>query len=214
MRISGRMIVAASIAALLSGTVQAQGFDELIVTAQKREQALQEVALAVTAINSESIETRGIVDFSSYLRTVPSASLQELGTLGNEVKIRGVGNGTAEVSPTTSVYLGEVPIIHTGRGVNSSYNFWTVDLERIEVLRGPQGQLYGSNSLGGAIRNLPAKPVMNETQIRGSVTGANTDDGDWSGNADLTLNVPLVDDSMALRVTGYAARLGGWYDNV
>ena len=188
--------------------------EEIVVTAQLREQSLQDVPVAITAFDVQTMQERNFRDFASYLSTVPGATLQELGTLGNEVKLRGLGNGTAEVSPTTAVYLGEVPIIHTGRGVNSSYNFWIVDLDRIEVLRGPQGQLYGSNSLGGAIEYVPQVAQLDEMEILGSATTSDTNHGDYSPNGDITVNLPLVQDVFGVRLTGYAARQGGWYDNV
>ncbi|MCC6009260.1 MAG: Plug domain-containing protein, partial [Rhodobacteraceae bacterium] len=127
-------------------TSQRTTIEEITVTAQRREQAVQDVPVAITALSQSMLEERGITDYATYLRTIPGASFAENSTLGNEVKFRGVGSGTAALSPTTAIYLGEVPIIHTGRNVNSSFNPRLVDMERIEVLRGPQGQLYGANS--------------------------------------------------------------------
>lgn len=146
---------------------------------------------------------------------IPGASFNDTGGLiGNEVKFRGVGHGIAQLSPTTAVYLGEVPVIHTGRNVNSNYNFRLVDMNRIEVLRGPQGQLFGSNSLGGAIRNIPNKPDLDKFGARGSLGGGGTWDGDASYNGDITLNVPMIENLLGARITGYHATDGGWYDNV
>lgn len=187
--------------------------EEIVVTAQKRTQGLQDVPVAVTALGAEQLDARGVRDFEQYLRTVPGVSFADLGNQSNEVKIRGVGTGTAQLSPTTAIYLGEVPVIHTGRGLNSSYNFRLVDIERVEVLRGPQGQLYGSNSLGGAIKNIPAKPQLDAFGLRGSVSGSQMTEGDESYDADLTLNAPLGE-TIGTRLTAYYAKQGGWYDNV
>ena len=118
---------------------------------------------AVTAIGQDELRERNIRDLQSYLMTTPGASFADQGSSGNEVKLRGVGNGTSQLSPTTAIYLGEVPVIHTGRATNSSYNFHLTDINRVEVLRGPQGQLYGSNSLGGTIKNVPNPSAINQT---------------------------------------------------
>ncbi len=213
------LVVAAGF--LVTGTARAQTqtgakssfLEEVIVTAQRREQALGDVPVAVTALSATTLQARGILSYEDYLRTVPGASFADMGNQSNEVKIRGVGNGTAQLSPTTAVYLGEVPVIHTGRGLNSSYNFYLADMARVEVLRGPQGQLFGSNSLGGAIRNIPNKPQFDGFHAIGSGTYSNTTGGGDNWNGDLTLNMPLGD-TFAVRVTGYGVKESGWYDNI
>gem|GEM_PF-2912194 len=188
--------------------------EEIVVTAQRREQSLQDVPLAVTALGADAMAERGIRDFASYLRTVPGAAVAELGNTGNEIKLRGVGTGTSQLSPTTAVYLGEVPVIHTGRGLNSSFNFRLVDIERVEVLRGPQGQLYGSNSLGGAIKNVPARPRLDAFATSGSATISTTREGGENYDGDVTLNVPIARDVAGVRLTGYWSQQSGWIDNV
>ncbi|MCC7411459.1 MAG: TonB-dependent receptor [Gammaproteobacteria bacterium] len=192
---------------------QAQ-IEELVVTAQRRQQTLRDVPVAVTALSAEMLDQRGIHDFASYLTTIPGAAVVDSTGFGGEVKFRGVGTGiNAQMSPTTAIYLGEVPVIHTGRNVNSSYNFWLVDLERVEVLRGPQGQLFGSNSLGGAVRNIPAKPVLDAFQAKVNVTGSYTGDGAGGWNGDVVLNVPLITNVLGARLALYTSDDSGWYDN-
>lgn len=205
-------VVVASVVLCLSSPTYAQ-IDEIMVTAQKREQGLGDVSISVTALPEEALQDRGIRDFDTYLRSVPGTTFADQGNQGSEIKIRGVGNGTSRLSPTVAVYLGEVPVIHNGRSINSSYDFYIADMARIEVLRGPQGQLYGSNSLGGAIKNVPNRPDQSGLSLTGSASGAAMTGGDESYNGDLTLNVPLTD-TMGMRVTGYAASQGGWIDNI
>jgi outer membrane receptor protein involved in Fe transport len=214
----GRLGIAIAAILATSGAVHAAerasgALEEIVVTAQKRSQGLQDVPLAVTALSADQLDARGVREFDNYLRTVPGVAFADLGNQANEVKIRGVGTGTAQLSPTTAIYLGEVPVIHTGRGLNSSYNFRVVDMERIEVLRGPQGQLYGSNSLGGAIKNIPAKPNLDALTVSGSASGSSMTEGDESYDADFTVNVPLSE-TIGVRLTAYYASLSGWYDNV
>jgi len=188
--------------------------EEVVVTAQRREQALRDVPVAVTAIGAEALDQRGIRDFASFLTTVPGAALVDSTGFGGEVKFRGIGTGiNAQMSPTTAIYLGDVPVIHTGRNVNSSYNFWLADLDRVEVLRGPQGQLFGSNSLGGAIRNIPMKPRLDAFEARASMTGAHTADGGGGWNGEVVLNFPLVRSVLGARLALYRAEETGWYDN-
>lgn len=205
-------VVLASAAMGFSAQTFAQ-IEEILVTAQKREQNLGDVSIAVTALPEEALQDRAIRDFDTYLRSVPGTSFANQGNQGSEVKIRGVGNGTSRLSPTVAVYLGEVPVIHNGRSINSSYDFYITDMARIEVLRGPQGQLYGSNSLGGAIKNVPNKPDLSALAVSGSASGSAMHDGDESYSGDLTLNVPLTD-TIGMRVTGYSAKQGGWIDNI
>jgi outer membrane receptor protein involved in Fe transport len=208
------VLVTASAAAAEPPSRSPTVLDEIVVTVQRRQESLQDVPVAVTALDGDTLEARGITNFASYLQTVPGASLNELGSLANEVKFRGIGVGTAFQSPTTAVYFGEVPVIHTGRNVNSSYNLRAIDLARIEVMRGPQGQLFGANSLGGAIRSIPRAADLESFGVRGNVEGYGTHNGGDSWNADATVNVPLVTGRFAARLTGYTATDAGWYDNV
>ena len=186
---------------------------EMVVTAQRREQRLEDVPVSLTAIGERALEERNITDFQTYLQSVPGAAFADQGGQGNEVKLRGVGNGTSRLSPTTAVYLGDVPVIHTGRSVNGSYNFQIVDMNRIEVLRGPQGQLYGSNSLGGAIKNVPNQPTFNRVSGSASITGSQTQHAGGNYDVDATLNLPFSPE-FAVRITGYDSKQSGWYKNV
>ncbi len=186
---------------------------DIIVTAQRREQRLQDVPVPVTALGTADLQARGATDFNTYLRQTPSAYFNDGASQGSEVKLRGVGNGTAQLSPTTAVYLGEVPVVHTGRSINSSYNFALIDLERVEILRGPQGQLFGANSLGGAIRNIPNPVRLDALAISGSASGSSTAHARGNYAFDGTINLPLSD-TFGIRVTAYTSRQSGWYTNV
>ncbi|MBA3897820.1 MAG: TonB-dependent receptor plug domain-containing protein, partial [Sphingomonadaceae bacterium] len=186
---------------------------EIIVTAQRREQRLQDVPIAVTALSAAELHRRGVTDFETYLRQTPSAYFANGESQGSEVKLRGVGNGTAQLSPTVAVYLGDVPVIHTGRSINSSYNFALIDMNRVEILRGPQGQLFGANSLGGAIRNIPNQANLSGFSVGASATGSKTDHARGNYAFDGTINLPLSD-SVGVRLTAYTSQQSGWYSNV
>jgi len=192
---------------------QATGaIEEMVVTAQRREQKLSEVPMSISAFGEKDIEQRSITSFTDYASSVPSVTFTESGGFGNELKIRGIGAGTVALSPTVAVYMGDVPVIHTPRNAGASYDFRVVDLQRIEVLNGPQGQLYGSNSLGGAVKYVPNKPKTNK--FSGSVTigAAHVEKGNADHNLDVVLNVPLSS-NLAMRLVGYDARMGGYYDD-
>ncbi len=212
-RVAPAVLGVAALAATAPVELRAE-LEEIVVTAQRRAQTLDRVPLSVSAITSDDIELRGIRDFASYLAAIPGASMQDTSAVGGEIKFRGIGPGqNAQMSPTTAIYLGEVPVIHTGRNVNASYNFWLVDLDRIEVLRGPQGQLFGSNSLSGAIRNIPVRAQLDGFDAAVNITGSGTSGGAENWDGDVALNMPLIEDQLALRLIAYAAHDGGWYDN-
>lgn len=208
------LLAAVASAAASAQTGEALELEEIIVTAQRRSETLQDVPVAVTALSSADLDQRDIRDYGAYLSTVPGAAVQETTGIGGEIKFRGVGTGiNAQLSPTTAVYFGDVPVIHTGRNVNASYNFWLTDIDRVEVLRGPQGQLFGSNSLGGAIRNIPVRARPGEFAASVDLGGGRIEDGDDNYSVEGMVNLPFGEDA-ALRLVAYQVEQGGWYDNV
>ena len=206
---------APSLATASSAPENTTALSEIVVTAERRTEDLQAVPVAVTAITSQELKDRGLHSYEDYLRGVPGASFAGLGNQGNEVKIRGVGAGTQQLSPTTAVYLGDVPVIHTGRSLNSSYDFFLADMARVEILRGPQGQLFGANSLGGAIRNIPNKADLDAFAMNVSGNESTTHSpGAANYGGSLTLNMPVIAGVLAARVTAYGQQMSGWYQNV
>ena len=132
--------------------------EEIVVTATKRSASVQDVPLAVSAISAEQIEARGFREFSDYLNTLPSVHIEDTGPARNSIKIRGISTGEFGSPPTVATYFGEVPTTATGQQINGNANPRLVDMERVEVLRGPQGTLFGANALAGAVRLIPAAP--------------------------------------------------------
>ena len=190
--------------------------DEIIVTATKREQSLQDTAMSISAIGGEEIERRGLVGMNDYLRTLPGVSMIDRGAGRNGVVMRGV---TADPQsegffngPTVGIYLGETPL--TVRGIFGTADIKMIDLDRVEVLRGPQGTLYGASSLGGTVRNIPNAPNLRE--FEGSITGGySTTSGNGSGNHKLegVINIPLIEDQLAVRIVGYTHENSGFINN-
>jgi len=183
---------------------QAQ-LEEVVVTAQKRTESLQNVPIAVSALSSATLEALGAVDFTDYARTVPGLSFTDLGT-GREIPaIRGINPSAG--SPTVSFYIDETPIpAAQGNLMRSQANPDLIDLDRIEVLRGPQGTLYGSSSMGGTIRLIPTAPALNELEgwAELGATDTHTSGNAAGANATAVLNVPIVSGVLA-------TRLAVWY---
>ena len=189
--------------------------DTIIVTATKRETSLQETPASIRAFSQEQIERASIVGMGDYLATVPGVSQADFGVANNRVSIRGIGASLTDET-TVGVYLGEVSLTSIGGwGLASTVDAKLVDIERIEVLRGPQGTLFGSGSIGGAVRNIPNAPNLEEFEAE-LQAGISTTDGADGANNKVTgvINVPLVRDQLALRITGYRFQNQGYVNMV
>lgn len=193
--------------------------DVIIVTATKRGgQDINDTAMSISAVGSEEIARRGLVNTDDILDSLPGVSYIDQGPGFASPIIRGVNSfpGLVGSSPsgTTGTYLGEMPITSLGFAGNSS-EIKLIDLERVEILRGPQGSLYGAASLGGVVRYIPATPNLSE--VEGSFTAEYSKTAEGGGNNSLlegVLNIPLVDDKLALRVAAYHIDDSGFYNNV
>jgi iron complex outermembrane receptor protein len=175
---------------------------EIIVTAQKREQNLQEVPLSVAAFSGETLAETGVQDFSSLAARIPGVALNSAGPGRSSYSIRGIASigGNA---PTTGVYVDEAPILPSGGdGANASIDPDLFDLARVEVLRGPQGTLYGSSSMGGTVRLITNQPNLTVTEGAVRTEGSGTQHGSGNFRFDGMFNAPLIDDRVALRIVG------------
>lgn len=201
-----------------TGINQEQVFEEVIVTATRREGSVQDTPLSITAIGNEAIARNNFTGFESYLNTVPGVVIRDRAAGANEIIFRGITTdptfGSFNTGSTTGLYLGETPLsglAHFGANVDLEL----VDIERVEVLRGPQGTLYGASSLGGTIRYVPVAPDLNEFGGNASLTYSSTSEGGGvNTNVNAALNVPLLEDQLALRITVYQNDSGGFYTNV
>lgn len=188
--------------------------DELVVTAQRREQRLQDVAGSLAVLSPQEVQERNIKNMNEYLQGVPSVSFQGASSAGrNKVVIRGVSaSGETREERTTGLYFGEAPISSLGeRGFSDPK---LVDIDRVEVLRGPQGTLYGAGAMGGALRVIPAAPDLNTVEGSISQSAAWTRHGSPTYETTGALSVPLADGKLAVRVVGYNYDVGGFIDNV
>ena len=174
------------------------GVEELVVTAQKRAENIQDVPISMTALTSQFIEDSGLTDVFQMSQYVPNFEINELtDSRGTAIRIRGIGSDgvNAGIDPSVGVFIDGV---YMGRsGAASIVDM--ADIERIEVLRGPQGTLYGKNTAAGAVSVVSKRPIMNifEGMIEGQI-------GDYQNRQVRgTVNIPIFDDTLALRVSGY-----------
>ncbi|MBL8267663.1 TonB-dependent receptor domain-containing protein, partial [Steroidobacter sp.] len=188
--------------------------EEIVVTATRRAESLQNVPMSITALSAESLQQRGVKDFEGFVRTVPGLSVNAARENQPQFVIRGIStqSGIGNTQLPVATYIDDLP------SFNSYAPLYTLDLrlfdaERVEILRGPQGTLFGSGAVGGAIRVITEKPDASKFDAKAEVTGASTREGDASYGVDAMVNVPLVEDKLALRIVGYDAERGGYVDN-
>jgi outer membrane receptor protein involved in Fe transport len=188
--------------------------EEIVVTAQKRTQTLIDVAQSVSVVSGATLEQQGATNFSDYLKNVPSLQLVQ-GTPGQgRLVLRGINTGG--VASTVAVYVDETPFgSSTGlaNGAELAGDFDTFDIGRIEVLRGPQGTLYGASSLGGLLKFVTNAPSTSD--FEGKVLGGVevTDGGDASYRGAAMVNIPLGE-TLAFRASGSYRKQGGYIDSV
>jgi iron complex outermembrane receptor protein len=188
--------------------------EEITVTARKREEALQEVPFSVVAPSEEILRDRGAENLEDVSANVAGFTVQNLGPGQSQVAMRGISSGQIVrdqpgVKEQVGIYLDESPI---------SLSLFTPDLDlfdvsRVEVLRGPQGTLFGSGSLSGTVRYITHRPEIGVSESFGEFTVDSADGGGVGGSAKVAVNAP-VGDTAALRVAAYYTSYGGYMDAV
>ncbi len=193
-------------------TDSGEQIEEVIVTAQKRTERLQEVPAAITVLGADQIDRLGIRGLNDLITAVPSLQLLELGPGEAEVSMRGLVTGYG-LSPTVSFYVDETPLDLRAdlRAGTSTPNLF--DIDRVEVLRGPQGTLYGSSSLGGAIKVVTKQPDPSGFAITASGGASQVDGGGTGYSLKSAINVPLSD-NLAARLVAIREDVGGFVDRV
>lgn len=198
-------VSALALTAALPGIAQEQEDDTarlgtITVTAERKAESIQDVPVAVTALDSEGLEARLIAEVQSLRTVVPNIVIEDVPGGGSSVKLflRGVGTDNPVFSGdgAVGVYIDDVFI---ARALGANFDLY--DIDRVEVLRGPQGTLYGRNSSGGALKLQTASPVMNETLIKGELAAGNL--GQIEAKA--AFNLPVVQDKLAARVSLFSS---------
>ena len=205
-------MAATAVSAPASGQIE-----EIIVTATKRAESTQDIPVAVSALKGEDLENLRISNFDDYVRYLPNVVSMGTGPGESELYIRGAATEQSKktvsaiqgASPAVALYLDEQPVSFGGRNLD----VYATDLNRVEVLPGPQGTLFGASSQSGTVRLITNKPVLGEFEAGASVDVSTTRGGDVSHSQQAYLNMPLRDD-MALRIAAYHDEQAGWLDNV
>ncbi len=184
---------------------------ELIVTAEKRREPLRGSPFAVSALGGEDIERLDARSFADLALQVPGVAETNLGPGRNKIFIRGISDGafTGRTQSTVGLYLDEVPITYNA----PDPDLRLADIERVEVLRGPQGTLYGSGSIGGIVRIATAKPDPMSFAATASAEAMINEHNDRSFGAEGMLNLPLAGGRAAVRAVAYVDQLAGYLDN-
>jgi outer membrane receptor protein involved in Fe transport len=203
---------------IYSGVINGQDtVEEIVVTARKKSESLQDVPLAVSALRESDLEEKGVNVFEDYLLQLPGVTAGGSGPGQSTIYIRGLASttpnlttaGVAGLAPNVSFYLDEQPLGQPGRNLD----VYAADMARIEVLAGPQGTLFGASSQAGVVRMITNKPVMGENFSSLEVEARFTHGGDEGNKVEYMSNVPLGTKS-ALRFVAYRDEKGGYIDQV
>lgn len=198
---------AALVQPALAATEDAR-LQEILVTAQKRSERTIDVPMTVSVLSSESMDARGIRTIQDIAFAVPGVTMRVDGPGSYELFMRGVGN-LAGGEAVTTVYLDETP---TTLYLYRQLDLRSLDIERVEVLKGPQGTLYGQGAAAGAVRFISRKPVLNELQSRVEGELSYVDEGDTNEKVTGIFNLPALDNVLAFRVAATSEWGGGWID--
>jgi outer membrane receptor protein involved in Fe transport len=201
-----------------TATVSSNELSEITVTAQRRTENMQDVPIAIQAITGDTLQQLSIENFDDMIKYLPNVTVAGAGPGQNNIYMRGlsvgstniVGNGAVGDYPNVAVYLDDQSVQVPGRNLD----VYAADIERIEILEGPQGTLFGAGAEAGAVRYITNKPKINVTEGNVNAGYATTAHGDPSSNADATINLPLIPDTLAVRAVIYNDRRGGYINNV
>jgi outer membrane receptor protein involved in Fe transport len=220
------LFASAALGAVLAGPAMAQDapapsgrgdlLEEVVVTATRQADTVSRVPLSVTAVTQKSIDQSGVKSIQDLSRSVPSVTFRGTGSGDTSISIRGVISGLG--APTTGVYLDDTPIQRRlANGVNSGNgNAYPqlFDLERVEVLRGPQGTLYGGSSEGGTIRFITPAPSLTRYSTYARSEVSTTEGGGLSYEGGVAVGGPIVEDKLGFRVSIWGRHTGGYIDHV
>jgi len=204
-----------------TSATEAGGLAEVIVTAERRAENIQDVPITIQALTAESLSQLNVQTFDQFIKYLPNVTQATFGPGQGELYMRGLslgaiggggsqGAGTTNTFPGVAIYLDE----QSGQSPGRNLDVYAADLERIEVLEGPQGTLFGGGAFTGVLRYITNKPKLNVTE--GSVTASYgiTAHGSDNSKASGVINLPIVDDHVAVRGVVYDDRQGGYINNV
>ncbi len=186
--------------------------EEVVVTTTKRAGKVQSLPYSIAAVTGTQLRQWNIEDDTEVVLRVAGVTMTNRGTGRNKIILRGLSDGmfTGRTQSAVGLYLDDTRITYNAPDPGLKL----LDVERVEVLRGPQGTLYGAGSLGGLFRIVTNKPVLDEFEASAGTSSALTRNGDPSFEAQAMINLPLAEDVLALRIVGYHQEDGGYIDDV
>lgn len=224
--VTRRLLLAGAALPLIGGASYAQDKDtssvagpvEVTITATRKKAALSKVPISVTAFTQDNLDAKGVRNIDDISRLAPGVRLVSLGGNdiagdGKSISIRGISSSVG--SATTGIYLDDTPI-QVRRVGNATTNFYPTifDLERVEVLRGPQGTLFGAGAEGGTVRFITPQPSLTNYSTYVRTELGFTDGGDPSYEAGIATGGPIIEDKLGFRISTYYRRDGGYIDRV
>ncbi len=193
-----------------SGQPPAVQGQDIVVTATRQARSLSKVAASVSAFTAKKMDVEGIKSFADLAKFTPGVTFDEE---RHDIAIRGITSQAG--SGTTGIYIDDTPIQIRALGLNANNTLPSVfDLERVEVLRGPQGTLFGAGSEGGTVRYITTQPSLTSYSALAHTELATTEDGAPSYEAGLALGGPIIQDVLGFRLSAWGRRDGGWIDRV
>ncbi len=209
---SGRADAAADATADTTADVAEAGpLQEIVVTATRKEESLSKVPISVTALTQEMIDVRGVKDFLDVARFTPGVNVDNSGT--NNIAIRGIASTGG--AGTTGIYIDDTPIQMRALAFNPDEALpKSFDVDRIEILRGPQGTLFGAGSEGGTVRYITTQPSLTTDSIYSRDEVSFTQGGQPSYEAGIAAGGPIVDGTFGVRVSAWYRYDGGWIDRI
>ena len=191
---------------------------EVIVTANRREENLQSVPITIQVLSGETLASLNATAFDDFVKYLPGVTAHGVGPGQNSIYVRGLGtadagiqgSGFAGIFPNVAVYLDEQSAQLPGRNLD----VYAADLDRIEVLEGPQGTLFGAGAEAGVVRYITNKPKLNVTEAAVNAGYATTAHGDPGSSLDAMFNLPLIVDTLAVRGVIYNEKRGGYINNL
>src|SRR6185312_5769180 len=208
----------AAATAAATDTVDSGALQEITVTAQRRVENMQNVPITIQALTAETLTQLNVATFDDFVKYLPNVTAASWGPGQGEIYMRGLsvgqlglqGGGTTATFPNVAVYLDEQSEQLPGHNLD----VYAADLERIEVLEGPQGTLFGAGAQAGVVRYITNKPKLDVTEGSVSAGYGYTSHGDPNSNVQAVLNLPLIAGTLAARAVIYNDTRGGYIDNV
>jgi iron complex outermembrane recepter protein len=198
-------------AGIATGQENEFALEEIVVTARKHTESSQDIPMHIQSLTGDQMKKQGLVTLEDFSRFVPSLSVSSTSPGQNTITFRGVSDGGGFlVDPTAAIYLDEQPMTITSQAPD----IYPADIARIEALAGPQSTLYGASSQSGTVRYITNKPDASEFSAVIGAEVSTTKDGEEGYDLDATVNIPIIEDKLAIRLTGFSATDGGYIDNV